>query len=106
MDQAGTAQNHATNNTLQSTESLQILLWNVEYLSTLLHDDTSWTMIDEFDVIFLIETHHTYVPMKAGWRVHGEERQPGSSAGGILVLIRDGCPVATSAPDFLFDGFV
>ena len=63
-------------------------------------------MIDNSDTVFLIETHHAYVPMKASWRVHGEERQPGSSAGAILVLIRDGCSVATFAPDFPFDGFV
>ena len=71
---------------------LVILWWNVN-VTARWHDGAFWEVIDHADIVFLNETHHTVLPIKAGWRVHGGERLASDAAGGTLALVRDSCPV-------------
>ena len=87
-----------------TTNTLSVLWWNIEHVSSVWHDETFWEFVEQYDLVFLLETHHTILPMRKGWTVQGQERKISSSAGGVLALIRLSCPVTFAEPDYPFDG--
>ena len=93
-----------TNGTLART--LRILWWNIEHASTVWFNEDFWHCLEEFDLVFLLETHHTAVPIRAGWKVLGQERPPNHTAGGVLALIRAGSPMTFDEPEYPFDGVI
>ena len=76
--------------------------WNVASLTPLLVQAEFWDLLEGYDIIFLLETHHTEIPHRDGWRFVGT---PGSKAGGVLAVIREGTIEIEDVAQ-PFDGFV
>ena len=83
---------------------LRIGWWNVQCASTVWFEEAFWDLLAAFDIVFLSETRHTDVPLRAGWKVFGLQRN--SMAGGVLALVRDDCTIEVREPEYPYDDFV
>ena len=69
-------------------------------------EDEFWAILEDFDLVFLNETHHTYLPHRLGWRIEGTERNSENTHGGVLALIRNNGKFNCVLVDEPFDGFI
>ena len=85
--------------------ALRITWWNICHVSSVWFDDAFWGVLSAFDIVFLVETHHTHVPIKPGWNVAGLSRDDNSKSGGVLILSRAELKLALDI-EYPFDDFV
>lgn len=67
---------------------MRIGWWNIEHLSSVWFSDTFWDIPNDYDVIFLTETHHVEVPAHTDWEIFGADQAADAKAGGSLVFVR------------------
>eukprot|EP00973_Karenia_brevis_P083832 11632086-Karenia_brevis.AAC.1 len=74
----------------ENPERLKVMWWNVQHLSTCWHMDDFWIILDPYDIVFVVETHHGILPSRPGWQVLGRDRSTNpSDGGGVLALVRN-----------------
>ena len=52
----------ATQTNGMATATLEVMWWNIEHASSIWHDETFRSFIDDYDLVFFLETHHSVVP--------------------------------------------
>ena len=88
------------------SSTIRVGWWNIQGNLALLHDSQFWNHLTTFDIVFLTETHHEFLPSCSGWEVCGLERTNGCAAGGTLAFITRSSQLNISAKDYKKDGNV
>jgi len=76
------------NDTTFSPHHLEIAWWNVCHLASPWPEQAFWDFLEKFDIVFLLETHHGFVPSHPGLETYGVENNLRSRAAGVLALVR------------------